>query len=481
MSARTRTIWTFVITSVALFMTQLDNLVVTTALPVIRLHLHASLSSLEWTVNAYTLTFAVLLLTGASLGDRFGRRRLFLIGLAIFTAGSAGAALAPSAGWLIVARAVQGSGSAIVTPLTLTLLSAAVPVARRGAALGAWGAVAGLAISSGPLVGGAVVQGWSWQTIFWINVPIGLVLLPIAWRRLDESYGPSTRLDVTGVLLASSGLFGVVLGLVRANALGWTSSYVLTALIGGAALVAAFVRWELRAAQPMLPMRLFASRGFSAANGASVLMFFGMFGSIFLLAQALQTMQGYSPLGAGLRMLPWTGMPVIVAPIAGILADRIGSRPVVFVGLALQAVGLAWLAVVVQPGTPFDQLIPAFVISGIGMAMFFAPTAALVLSTVRRDEEGIAAGAANAMRELGGVFGVAILASVFASHGGYTSPHTFALGLRPAVAVGAVAVGLAALVLLAVPRRRTEVAGPAPTDAAAPSEATGTELVGAGA
>jgi EmrB/QacA subfamily drug resistance transporter len=457
MSTRTRTIWTFVITSVALFMTSLDNLVVTTALPVIRLHLHASLSSLEWTVNAYTLTFAVLLLTGASLGERFGRRRMFLIGLAVFTAGSAAAALAPSAGWLIIARAIQGSGSAIVTPLTLTLLSAAVPVARRGAALGAWGAVAGLAISSGPLVGGAVVQGWSWQTIFWINVPIGLLLLPLAWRGLEESHGPATRLDVPGVLLASTGLFGVVLGLVRANALGWTSSYVLTALIGGGALVAAFVRWELRAEQPMLPMRLFRSRGFAAANAASTLMFFGMFGAIFLLAQALQTMQGYSPLGAGLRMLPWTAMPIVVAPIAGILADRIGSRPVVFAGLALQAIGLGWLATIIEPTTPFTHLIPAFVVSGIGMAMFFAPTANLVLSTVRRDEEGIASGVANAVRELGGVFGVAILASVFASHGGYATPHTFAQGLRPAVDVGAVAVGLAALVLLAVPRRKRAV------------------------
>ncbi|HTW19771.1 MAG TPA: DHA2 family efflux MFS transporter permease subunit [Mycobacteriales bacterium] len=455
MTARTRTIWTFVITSVALFMTSLDNLVVTTALPVIRLHLHASLSSLEWTVNAYTLTFAVLLLTGATLGERFGRRRMFLVGLVVFTAGSAAAALAPSAGWLIVARAVQGSGSAIVTPLTLTLLSAAVPVERRGAALGAWGAVAGLAISSGPLVGGAVVQGWSWQTIFWINVPIGLLLLPVAWRGLAESHGPASRLDLGGVLLASTGLFGLVLGTVRANALGWTSTYVLTSLAVGAALLVAFVRWELRTSEPMLPMRLFRSRGFTAANAASVLMFFGMFGSIFLLSQALQTMQGYTPLGAGLRMLPWTGMPIVFAPIAGILADRIGARPVVFVGLALQAIGLFWLAQLMSPTTPFLHLVPALSVSGIGMAMFFAPTAALVLSTVRREEEGIASGAANALREVGGVFGVAVLASVFAGHGGYLSPHDFALGLRPAVEVGAAVVGVAALVLLGVPRRAT--------------------------
>jgi EmrB/QacA subfamily drug resistance transporter len=464
MTARNRTIWTFVITSVALFMTSLDNLVVTTALPVIRVDLHASLSSLEWTVNAYTLTFAVLLLTGASLGERFGRRRMFLVGLAIFTAGSAAAALAPSAGWLVLARAVQGSGAAIVTPLTLTLLSAAVPVARRGAALGAWGAVAGLAIASGPLVGGAIVQGWSWQTIFWINVPIGLFLLPMAWRGLAESHGPATHLDVPGLLLASTGLFGVVLGMVRANELGWTSAYVLTAIIGGASLVAAFIRWELYTDEPMLPMRLFRSRGFSAANGASVLMFFGMFGAIFLLSQALQTMQGYSPLGAGLRMLPWTAMPIVVAPIAGILADRTGARPVVFTGLVLQSIGLAWLALIMTPTVPYVHLVPALVISGVGMALFFAPTAALVLGTVRRDEEGIASGTANALRELGGVFGVAVLSSVFAAHGGYLTPHTFQMGLRPAVGVGAVAVGLAALVLLAVPRRLRPVEAAVPDD-----------------
>jgi EmrB/QacA subfamily drug resistance transporter len=321
MSAKSRTIWTFVVTSVALFMAQLDNLVVTTALPVIRTDLHASLSSLEWTVNAYTLTFAVLLLTGAALGERFGRRRMLVAGLVVFTAGSAAAALAPSAEWLIAFRAIQGAGAAVVTPLTLTLLSAAVPVERRGMALGIWGAVAGLAIATGPVVGGAVVSGQvlgagSWQAIFWLNVPLGLVLIPLARLRIDESRGQATRLDLPGVVLASGGLFGIVLGLVRANDFGWTSAYVLTALTVGAAAVLAFVAWERRAVEPMLPMRLFASRGFSATNLASLLMFFGMFGSIFLLAQFLQTVQHYSPLQAGLRTLPWTGMPIVVSPIA---------------------------------------------------------------------------------------------------------------------------------------------------------------------
>jgi EmrB/QacA subfamily drug resistance transporter len=458
MTAKSRTVWTFVVTSVALFMAQLDNLVVATALPVIRTDLHASLSSLEWTINAYTLTFAVLLLTGAALGERFDRRRMLVIGLVVFTVGSAAAALAPTAEWLIAFRALQGAGAAMVTPLTLTLLSAAVPVERRGMALGIWGAVAGLAIATGPVVGGAVVQGWSWQTIFWLNVPLGLALIPLARLRVDESRGLSTHLDLPGVVLASGGLFGIVLGLVRANELGWTSTFVLTALTAGVAGVLAFVAWERRASEPMLPMRLFASRGFSATNLASVLMFFGMFGSIFLLAQFLQTVQHYSPLQAGLRTLPWTGMPIVVSPIAGAVADRIGGKPVVVTGLLLQATGLAWLAAVSSPTVAYSTLLPAFVVSGTGMAMFFAPVATMVLGTVRREEEGIASGATNALRELGGVFGVAVLASVFSAHGGYTSGLDFVDGLRPAVAVGAAGVFLAAIALFAVPRRTTTVA-----------------------
>src|SRR6188472_2707827 len=233
MSQRTATLWTFVITSVALFMTTLDNLVVTTALPVIRKDLDASLSGLEWTVNAYTLTFAVLLITGAALGDRFGRRRMFVLGLVIFTGASAAAALAPSIEVLIAARAVQGAGGAIVTPLTLTILSAAVPAEKRGLALGAWGGISGLAVAIGPLVGGAVVEGISWQWIFWLNVPIGLALIPLARLRLQESRGPNDALDLPGVGLASAGLFGIVWGLVRGNSVGWGSAEIVFALVAG--------------------------------------------------------------------------------------------------------------------------------------------------------------------------------------------------------------------------------------------------------
>ncbi len=444
MSAKTTTIWTFVVTSLGLFMVVLDNLVVSTALPVIRTDLGASIEQLEWTVNAYTLTFAVLLLTGAALGDRFGRRRLLVIGLAIFTVASAAAAVAPSADWLIAARAVQGVGGAIVTPLTLTILSEAVPRERRGVALGAWSGVAGLAVAAGPLVGGAVIEGLSWQWIFWLNVPLGLILLPIAMLRLRESKGPEGALDLPGLVLVSAGLLGVVWGLVNGNGDGWTSASIVGAISGGVLLLAAFLAWERRSPRPMVPLRLFRDRAFSAANGASLLMYFGMFGSIFLLVQFLQTAQGHSPLGAGLRTLPWTAMPMVVAPIAGALSDRIGGRPLMASGMALQAVALAWLALVSDPGVPYTELVGAFVLGGIGMALFFAPVANVVLSAVRPEEEGKASGVNNAIREIGGVFGVAVLASVFSSYGGYASPQAFADGLVPAVWVGAVVLAVGA-------------------------------------
>jgi EmrB/QacA subfamily drug resistance transporter len=454
MNSRTATIWTFVITSVALFMTTLDNLVVTTALPVIRKDLDASLSGLEWTVNAYTLTFAVLLITGAALGDRFGRRRLFTIGLAIFTLASAAAALAPSIEMLIAARALQGLGGAIVTPLTLTILSAAVPAEKRGLVLGAWGGISGLAVAIGPLVGGAVVEGISWQWIFWLNVPIGLALIPLAALRLRESRGPNDALDLRGVALASAGLFGIVWGLVRGNSVGWGSTEIVLALLAGSVVLGLFVLWELRAREPMLPLRFFRNRTFTAANGASFLMFFGMFGSIFLLAQFFQTVQGYSPLQAGLRVLPWTAMPIFVAPIAGALSDRIGGRPLMATGLAMQSVGLAWIAFVSTPTVPYSDLVIPFILSGVGMALYFAPVANVVLSAVRPEEEGQASGANNAIRELGGVFGVAVLASVFAHYGGYGTGQSFVDGLTPAIYVGAALVAAGALAALGISRRR---------------------------
>jgi EmrB/QacA subfamily drug resistance transporter len=458
MTDRSRMLWTLAITSVAVFMVSLDNLVVTTALPVIKRHLGASLSSLEWMVNAYTLTFAVLLLTGAALGDRFGRKRMFVAGMAIFTIGSAAAALAPTAGSLIASRALQGVGGAIVTPLTLTILSAAVAPERRGMMLGIWGGVAGLAVAIGPLVGGAVVDGLSWQWIFWLNVPIGLAVLPLAWSRLTETTGPNRSFDVPGLALVSAGLFGIVFGLVRGNEHGWGSFGVAGPLAIGGTLVVAFVAWELltaaRGGAPMIPMGFFAKREFSAANVVSLLMYFGMFGSIFLLAQFFQVVQGYSPLEAGLRTLPWTAMPILVAPIAGLLSDRVGSRPLLVVGMGLMSAALAWLALIASPAVAYLRLVPPFVMAGVGMSLYFAPTANLVLSAVRRDQEGKASGVNNTIREIGGVFGVAVLATVFSAVGGYASPTAFVDGMSAAVWVGAVMVGLAAVAALAIPSRK---------------------------
>ncbi|MVO83756.1 DHA2 family efflux MFS transporter permease subunit [Streptomyces sp. p1417] len=445
-------VWALVITSVAGFMAALDNLVVTTALPSISEDLGGGLEELEWTVNAYTLTFAVLLMFGAALGDRFGRRKLFGVGLAIFTASSAAAALAPGVAELIAARAVQGVGAAIMMPLTLTLLTAAVPADKRGMAYGIWGAVNGLAVASGPLIGGALTEHISWQWIFWLNVPLGLALLPLARMRLAESYGTGARLDITGTLLASGGLFGIVYGLIRGNFDGWTSAPVLTGLIGGGALLVGFVRHGMRSQNAMLPMRLFRNRAFSSINAASLLMFVGMFGAIFLLSQFLQRVLGYSPTEAGLRMLPWTGMPMLVAPIAGYLSDRVGGRPVVTVGLALQAVGLGWFAVVLTPDVSYAAQLPALILSGIGMALYFAPAASLVMASVRPAEQGIASGANNALREVGGALGIAVLTAVFTARGGYEGATAYVDGLEPALWVGAGVVGLAAVSAALLPR-----------------------------
>jgi len=461
----------------------LDNLVVSVALPTIHRDLGASIQSLEWTVNAYVLSYAVLLLTGAALGDRFGRRRMFVIGMSIFTGASALAALAPSTDLLIAARAVQGTGAAIVTPLTLTLLAEAFTDERRGMAIGVWSGVSGIAVALGPLVGGAVVQAISWHWIFWINVPIGICLIPLAARTLEESRGPYGRLDIPGLALASTGAFGIVFGLVRAQALGWTSSMVLTSLIAGALALAGFVRWELRASEPMLPMGFFARRSFAVTNVASLSMYFGMFGSIFFLSQYMQNVLGNTPLQAGLKLLVWTGATMVVAPLAGVFSERLGSRPFMFAGLSLQAGALAWLALLISTHVPYSEMIPPFIMAGAGMALVFAPSANAILSSVTAQQAGQASGANNAIREVGGVLGVAVLASVFTGSGGYASPHAFIAGLRPAMWVAVAVLALGALVVAAFPFRARSTAEAAHRDSATgegSEHARGGELAGAG-
>ncbi len=446
-----RRIWTLIIVSLGLFMMVLDNLVVNVALPSIRVDLGASIQTLEWTVNAYILAYAVLLLTGAALGDRLGRKRMFIAGIALFTAGSAAAALAPSIDLLIAARAVQGVAAAIVTPLTLTLLAEAFPPEQRGLALGVWSGISGIGVALGPLVGGALTQIASWHWIFWVNVPIGIALIPLAASRLVESRGEVKRLDIPGLALVSGGLFGLVYGLVRSQSLGWSSTEVIVGLAAGTALLVAFVWQELRTAEPMLPMEFFANRGFTVTNAVSIAMYFGMFGSIFFLSQFLQNVLHNTPLQAGVKLLVWTGAVMVVAPAAGFLSERYGSRMFMVAGLGLQAIALGLLAAMAGVDQSYASMVIPFILAGSGMALVFAPSANAVLASVRTAQTGQASGATNAIRELGGVLGIAVLATVFTSHGSYVSPQAYVNGLVPAMWVGTAVLAAGALIALVFP------------------------------
>jgi EmrB/QacA subfamily drug resistance transporter len=465
MKSKSATTWVLALASVASFMVALDTLVVSTALTTIRLELGASIEQLEWTVNAYNLTLAVLLLPAAALGDRFGRRRMFTAGLALFVAASAAAALAPDAGSLIAARAVQGAGAALVITLALALVSAAFPTERRGSAIGILEGLTGLAVVAGPVIGGAVAEGISWEWIFWLNVPIGLVAIPVALTRMEESFGGDTALDIGGLALAAGGALGLVWGLVRGNAAGWSSLEVVGTLGLGAALVVAFVAWELRAREPMLPMRFFRSRAFSSGNAGVFFLFASLFGAVFFLAQFLQTGLGHGPLEAGLRLLPWTATLFVVAPIAGALADRIGERPLLVGGLALQAAGLAWVALIAEPGLAYGEMIAPLIVAGVGASMAIPPAASSVVGAVARDEVGKAAGANSMLRELGGVFGIAILVAVFAGAGSYASAEAFSDGFGPAIAVSAALSLAGAIAGLGLPGRSQVTRRPQPVPA----------------
>ncbi len=448
-----------VLTSVAFFMVALDQLVVTTALPAIHHSIGGSITTLEWTVNSYALTFAAGIITAAALGDRLGRRRIYVAGLLLFTVASAACALAPSAGTLIAARAVQGLGSAAVTPLSLTILTGAFPAARRGAVVGIWGGIGGLAIAGGPLIGGAVVQGLSWHWIFWVNVPIGVAAAALSARFLPESRGPASRLDLPAVPLIAGGALAIAWGLVRAGGSGWSDPKVITALAAGAALLAGFVVRERRAADPMLPMRLFRIRAFSAANIAQFLMSGAIFSAAFLTVQYFQLGLGYSPLGTGLRLLPWTATPMLVAPAAGALADRIGGRVLMVTGLAMQAAGLAWVAAIASTGSDYTGFIAPLIIAGVGISMALPTSPATALGAVPRADTGRASGVNNTLQRFGGAFGVAAATAVFSSYGHLGTPASLVSGYRPALAVSAGLSLLGAAAAIAIGRRRAVRSG----------------------
>ena len=454
-----------VATGIPVFMATLDNLVVTTALPVLHADLGAGIDELQWITNAYTLAFAALMLFAGGLGDRLGRRRVYLAGIALFTVASAAAGLSTDAAQLIAARVVQGVGAAAITPLSLALLAGSVEERRRPLAIGVWGGITGLGVALGPVIGGAVLQGWTWSGIFWLNVPVGVVALVLVAVALPATAGSPVRLDVPGVLLASSGLVALVWGVVRGNDAGWASAEVLLSLAAALVLLAGFVVRERRTASPLLPLRLFRSRSFSVVNAIALIFSFGAFGSVFLLSQFLQIVQGHDPLTAGLMTMPWTLAPMFVAPLAGMAAGRVGTRTLIGAGLVLLAAGIGWLGATMTPAVAYGEQLPGYIAAGIGMGLVFAPLSTAVLAGTAPADQAAASGTSSTLREVGVALGIAVLTAVFSGAGGTLTPSGFTGAAQPAVLVGAAATAVAALLAALLPAGRT---APVPSTSSVP-------------
>jgi EmrB/QacA subfamily drug resistance transporter len=459
--------WVLGLTSTAYFMVLLDAGVVFTALPAMQRSLHANLASLQWTVTSYGIGFAAGIITAAALGDRFGRRRVFNFGLALFTLASAACALAPNATDLVMARTVQGLGAAAVLPLSLTILTTSFPAQRRGFIVGIYGGLAGLALAAGPIIGGLVTEGLNWHWIFWLNVPIGLLAIALGVRLLPESHGPAQRVDLVGVTLVTVGVVGLVWALVRANDLGWSSPEIVGSLVGGVVLVVAFVGWERRVAAPMVPMRLFHSRAFAAGNATMFLMSGATFTAAFLVVQEFQFARGYSPVSTGLRLLPFFGTPMVVAPIAGALSDKIGRRPLMVTGLTLQALGFAWVAARGSLSTGWVELVVALVVAGVGVSMALPTVPTAVLSSVAAVEMGKASGISYMSQRFGAVFAIAVASAVFSAHGNLSNPAAVTAGFRPALWSAVIFAALAALTSVAITTRTShpKTAADSDTDA----------------
>jgi len=453
-TARRVPLWVAIVaTSLPMFMATLDNLVMTSALPVIRTDLGSSVGQLSWFMNAYTLSFATFMLTAATLGDRIGRRRMMLIGVTVFTLASIASALSTTSEALIAARAVQGLGAAAIMPLSLTLLAAAVPPQMRAVAIGIWGGVSGLGVALGPVIGGAVVEGVSWQAIFWLNVPVAVVAVPLMLLAVRESRGTWQRLDLVGAGLLGGAVFLGIWGIVHGNDDGWSSAGVLGSLVAAAVLVPAYLLWSRGRAHAVLPLRLFASRGFSVANVIGLTFTIGMFGTVFLLAQYLQIVQGYSPLEAGLRTLPWTAAPMVVAPIAGVIAGRTGLRSLLVTGLVLQTASLVWFAALTENGSGYSSFVPPLLMAGVGMGLTFAPSATAVLDGLPESDFAVASSANSTVREFGVALGIALLTAVFLGNGGQLTPTGYDGAIGPALLTGAAAVAVAVVAALFAPGR----------------------------
>jgi EmrB/QacA subfamily drug resistance transporter len=459
-STRRVPIWLAIVAaSLPMFMATLDNLVVTNALPAIGKDMSASIEELQWIVNAYSLSFASFMLMAVAIGDRFGRRTVFIIGIAVFTLASAASALATEPWELITARAVQGAGSAALMPLSLTLLVGSVSDKMRPAAIGIWGGISGLGVALGPLIGGAIIQGWNWQAIFWLNVPVGIIAVPLVALALPNTFGARVRADLIGLVLAGLGVLGLVFGIVRGNDAGWDSFEVIGSLAGGGLLIAAFIVRESLTSAPLLPLRLFRDRSFTMANIVGVTFSFGIFGSIFILIQFLQVVQGHTPLEAGLMTMPWTLAPMVVAPLTGLFVPRIGTRLPIVVGLALEAVAVFWIAAIMSATTPYTDMLPAFIIAGIGMGLVFAPISNATLAHMAPADQAKASGTNSTLREIGVALGVAVLTAIFTGAGGTLTPTGYVDAAIPAVMVGAAVLGLSAIIAVFLPSGRPARAG----------------------
>ncbi|GAA3032853.1 MFS transporter [Microbacterium dextranolyticum] len=450
--------------SVPMFMATLDNLVMTNALPVLHETLGASVEQLQWFVNAYTLAFASMILVASALGDRFGRRTVFLAGIAIFGVGSVLAALSTDPGQLIAARAVQGFGGAGVMPLSLALISGGVAPARRPLAIGLWGGIAGLGVAAGPLVGGAIMQGWNWQAIFWINVPIAIVAMPLAFFALRNQFGERTRIDVLGAILTAGGVLAIVHAIVRGNDDGWSSLSVVGELVAGTLLLVGFIAWQARGRAPLVPLRLFRDRSFSLTNIVGFLFSFGAMGAIFLLIQYLQVVQGSTPLEAALQTTPWTLAPMFVAPVAGLIAPRVGTRALLTVGLLLQGVGLLWIGLAMSTDLDYPSLIAPFVLSGVGMGLVFAPMATALLATLGVVDHAKASGVNSTVREIGLALGTAVMTAIFVGAGGQLRPDMYVDAARPAVFTGAAVLFVGVVAALLLPSGRATASATPVTD-----------------
>ncbi|HET9103794.1 MAG TPA: MFS transporter [Solirubrobacteraceae bacterium] len=457
--------WVLVLAAAASFIVGLDSLVVTTALPTIRHELGASLSAVQWTVNAYTLSFAVLLMSAAALGDRYGRRRVLCLGVGLFGAASVACALAPNAAVLVAARAGQGAGAAFVMPLALGLLTGAFAPRERPRALGIFAAAAGAAVALGPPLGGAVVQGLSWPFIFWLNVPLTIAIIVLARARVDEQHGPRAAVDIRGAALLTTGSFLLVWGLVRANTVGWGSLEILTALVAGLTVMAAFVWVQSRLPAPMLPVSLFRSRSFTAGSAAIFFLWGSGLGGLFFMTQLLQTGLGDTPLSAGLRLMPWGAVTFTLPALSGRLITRYGEARFIAAGAALHAVAFTWVALVARAGMPYGELVPPLILSGCGFSLAMPATQSAVLTSVALEQAGKASGALSMIRQLGGAFGLAIQVAAFAAAGSYASRPTFIAGARPALAACAGLGLLAATAGTALhARRRAAVPRVAPAE-----------------